>query len=124
MVMKVKELFIVSSVLSIVFLIVYSLSKGDIQFDLLSHLFGGISVAIVLSYLVTRFTRFGDNLTLMLLCGLVCLFEVGESYIFLYLWKELYPFYDIEYIITSTNILDTTSDILMGLVGGYLYLKI
>jgi len=117
------KLFIESSILCVAFLVLFTIINETMQLDLLSHLFGGISVTIVLVWLAKKYKRLNTKSILAILFACVCIFEVLEFGVLMYVFPDIYPFYNIEYVFGNTNIIDTIQDIIMGMLGGYLFLK-
>lgn len=93
----------------------------ELELDLLSHLFGGMSVMIVLNELSVMLTRsINIRAVLLLLIVSVMLFEVVEHISLCTILSSIYS--DYNYFNTYYYWYDTITDIIVGIFGGALIL--
>ena len=121
-----KKIFIITSILCGLFLFIYHFMLDDTsEIDLLSHFFGGISVTIAITYIAINFTQYNINrpeTILLILFFVILTFELLEYIFFTSVLSGVYEYYTLEFVMGIVNIIDTISDIIVGMAGGTLFL--
>jgi len=117
------KIFIISAFTCILTMLIFHFPLNEkIELDLVSHFFGGVSVVIIITQILTHLDLSSIKFIILLLLSSICLFELVEHLFFTYLIHDIYPYYELFYTTEGFLIFDTILDIGAGIIGGISYL--